>query len=43
MRLNDARDAVLDDAAQAGASPADLRELANAFRAATAERASDPD
>ena len=43
MRLNDARDAVLDDAAQAGASLADLRELANAFRAATAERASDPD
>lgn len=43
MRLNDARDAMLDDAALGGASTAQLRELANAFRAATAERASDPD
>lgn len=43
MSLNAARDRLLDDLADAGASTTHLRELANAARGGHQARASDPD
>lgn len=43
MRLNDARNGLLDAAALGGADTAQMRELANEFRGATARRAAEPD